>query len=134
MDLLLTRIAYLSEGTFGKMTLPSGVILYTVERPWLNNQLGISCIPEGVYALTRRMFFRGGYNTWEITEVPGRKHILIHIANWPREVEGCVGLGTGLELADYMVVNSARAFKQFMVETAQFDRLSLEINSVKAVL
>ena len=111
--LTLDRLAYLDQGTFGRLLFPSGISLYTVERPWINNAPRISCIPEGEYSLVPKQFFRGGYQTYELVEVPGRSHILIHIANWPHEVEGCIGVGTGLNLANFQVVNSKTGFAYF---------------------
>jgi hypothetical protein len=130
----LTRIAYLDVGAFGKLILPSGVRLYTVERPWLGNAPSISCIPEGVYQLRPRPFFRGGYDAIEIMDVPDRSHILIHIANWPWDVEGCVGPGIGLDLGNNQVVSSRIAFGQLMEEFNQHQPPSITIDHVEARL
>lgn len=70
-----------------------GTILYTVERPWLDNLRIVSCIPRGRYVCHSRWFFRGGYEAIEVDEVPGRTHILFHKANSPLEVSGCIGVG-----------------------------------------
>lgn len=119
----LTRVAYLPFGTFGKFLCGSNWLV-TVERPWLNNGSNISCIPEGDYLCKPREFHNHGkpYPAVEITNVPGRENILFHIANWPSDVEGCIGVGkvysyltkipgTGSELA---IGSSSDAFKEFM--------------------
>jgi hypothetical protein len=139
-NLKLTRFLYDSLGTVGRLTLPDGTTLYTVERPWLDNAPSISCIPEGLYVLRPRHFFRGGYDTFEITEVPGRTHILFHVANRPHEVEGCSGLGTtwGCDTGGPYVVSSKEAFGKFFAEATksyqEHKNLGLEIGHVEAVL
>ncbi len=45
-----------------------------LERPWLNNRAGVSCIPAGTYIVGPRRFLRGGYDAIEVREVPGRTH------------------------------------------------------------
>jgi len=116
MNLTLTRFAYLDNGVFGRLVLPSGIRLYTVERPWLDNATSVSCIPEGRYRIKPRHYFGGGYDAYEICNVPGRTHILFHVANWPHDVEGCVGLGRRLDLGEPAVWESTPAFKRFMSE------------------
>ena len=116
MTLYLERIAYLDEGVFGIFTLPSGRRLYTVERPWLDNTVQRSCIPDGQYNIRFAMYHRGGYMAYSLLDVPGRSQIKIHVANYVRDVIGCIGLGTGLNLCRLIVTNSNRAFGQFMAE------------------
>lgn len=101
--LLLERNAYFDFGTFGELVAPDGVIYYTVERPWMYNRQMVSCIPEGTYTLRQRdsgvvtrssggKFTRG----WEVTDVENRSWIMIHPANWPSELHGCIGVGLKL--------------------------------------
>lgn len=87
-DVTLYR-SYTDLGTWGRMTV-ADVTLYTVERPWLNNQPNVSCIPQGVYTCRPRRYYKGRYPAIEITGVPHRSHILFHKANWPHQVKGCI--------------------------------------------
>ena len=89
---------------------------HTVERPWANNAPNISCIPEGTYTLKSRRFYRGGYDTWEVTNVPGRSLILIHKGNTAEHVEGCIALGTrrGVVGGRWAVTHSKQAFEKFL--------------------
>lgn len=119
-------------GTFGVFTLPSGRELYTVERPWLQNKPFESCIPEGVYRLKKRRSnvvktTSGGeyLDGWEVTGVPGRSLIMLHVANWPRNVEGCIGVGLAYGIlsgslavlsGSLAVLNSLNAFRILMDE------------------
>ena len=92
MNLQLRRFAYLPEGTLGELFVPYGHSLYTIERPWLDNKPFESCIPEGDYAVKP---FNGTRfkDVWQLMDVPDRSYILIHTANRPSDVQGCIGVG-----------------------------------------
>ncbi len=127
---------YHDDRTFGQMTLESGTVVYTMERPWLNNQPLVSCIPEGVYRLalrdssvvnrtTRGKYLRG----WEVTDVPNRSFIMLHIANFPRDVEGCIGVGLkrGSLAGELAILQSGKAFDLLMRELSARSEWYLEI-------
>ena len=117
----LSRFCYSPEGTFGHLTLPSGLVLATVERPWLDNKTMVSCIPVGNYQCSPRRFYRGGYDAVEIKDVPGRSHILFHIGNYVRNFNGCVGLNSqhGARGNEWCGWGSTAAFEAFMEELGQ---------------
>lgn len=119
----IERFCYADSGVFGKLILPSGQHLFTVERPWLNNARGISCIPEGQYLCVPRYYNRGGYKAVEITNVDNRSHILFHVANRPKDIMGCVGVGTKLGSigGDWAILNSKLGFKAFMDEVGYYE-------------
>lgn len=131
---------YRKEGTFGVMTLEDGAVFATVERPWLDNKPGISCIPEGVYRLALRVspiiqrtthdkYQRG----WEVTDVPKRSMIMIHIANFVHELQGCIGVGLrhGFIGVLYGVQSSAVAFDRLMSRLATRDEWYIEIKGAE---
>lgn len=94
--ILLVRRAYLPEGTLGVLSLPHGFVCYTVEKPWLDNKPFSSCIPEGTYPLVWHQSSRFGklYPVGpKLDLVPDRSQILIHPANLPSEVQGCIAPG-----------------------------------------
>ena len=95
MKIRLERFAYLPNGTLGRLFLPDGTVLYTVERPWLDNKVGESCIPEGEYFCEP---FDGNKfkGVFQITDVPNRSYILFHAANYPSQLQGCVAPGLTL--------------------------------------
>ena len=68
----------------------------TVEEEWKDNRPRISCIPTGSYVCERTVFHRGGYATFEVTDVEGRTLIKFHVANTEEDLLGCIGLGMGL--------------------------------------
>lgn len=135
MNIVLERFNYAPEGTFGRIR--AGVLeLYTVEQPWNGNKTGESCIPEGVYDLCQRISpvvkrSSGGDFTsgWEVLDVPERSLIMIHPANWPYELQGCIAPGL-----DYMILSgkqgvssSRKAFARLMVALAGEKQHSLHI-------
>ena len=66
----------------------------------------VSCIPEGTYQTGWRKSPKFG-ETWQIEDVPNRTYILIHAANYPKDVHGCIGLGTSL-MGDKLAVSQSR--------------------------
>jgi len=120
----LKRFLYTPKGTMGAWYVDREFICLTVEKPWWDNELSVSCIPEGLYDLRSResgvirRTSKEKYRTgWEICNVPGgRTYIMVHIANYARSLEGCVGVGEKLTVIgdSFAVSNSAKAFDKFM--------------------
>lgn len=120
--IILERFAYTPVGTFGVLRF-GDFQCYTVERPWLNNQPRVSCIPEGNYNLVwfngprfgRTVAFDGGV----VSPLPRpgavRSSVLIHAGNTMDDFEGCVGLGSTLGFVNnkWAVVNSVPTVKKF---------------------
>ncbi len=82
---------YKPTHTKGVVILPSGKILKSLERAWLNNRSNISCYPEGVYlAKWIDRSSSGKYKrVWHIQAVPSRTGILWHAGNLIRHTKGC---------------------------------------------
>ncbi len=87
-----------SLGTFTVFNDKHNVILdlASIERPWLNNETYISCFPAGHYLCKKRYSKKHGLH-WEITNVVNRTYILIHIANFVSDLQGCVAVGLAHE-------------------------------------
>ncbi len=64
----------------------------TLELPDKDNQLRKSCIPEGEYWVEKRNSPKYG-DHFHILDVPGRTLILIHNANFVRQLLGCIAVG-----------------------------------------
>lgn len=95
MELELVR-TYYPEGTNGNLINDGLGLCHTIELPWLNNQHGISCIPEGRYELVKRW---SDSKKWHllVCNVPNRDLILIHPANDAlTELKGCIAPVTTL--------------------------------------
>ena len=68
-----------------------------LELPWLDNVRRKSCIPEGEYRVVAHKSPKFGACFW-VRDVPGRSEILIHPANYTRQLLGC--LAPGLDFGD----------------------------------
>jgi hypothetical protein len=119
-DLRIDRFCSAPDGVFGVMEI-DGVLLYTVERPWLGNRRLVSCVPAGVYECRPRPFYRGGYDAIEVRDVPGRTHILFHKANLPEQLGGCIAPASRLGcLHDkWAGLESGAAFQLLMLHYGQ---------------
>ena len=100
----------------------------TLELPWKDNQKEISCIPNGIYEVTAR-YTKTFKKHWHIRRVKNRTWILIHIANYTRQIKGCIA--PGLTHADINgdgvidVTNSRKAMNKLRDELP--DRFTIEI-------
>lgn len=97
MKLKLKRIQQDNIQTLGELTVvgESGFDLFTcktMELGWNDNKRRISCIPKGNYAVKRR-YSEKYKQHFHILNVPNRDFILIHPANYSRQLLGCVGVG-----------------------------------------
>jgi hypothetical protein len=86
---------YRDDCTLGTVVLPSGKVIKSIERPWLNNRSNISCYPEGIYlAKWLERSGSGKYKrVWHIQDVPNRTGILWHVGNLVRHSLGCTLAG-----------------------------------------
>ncbi len=102
------------SGTFGMILDEKIPFALTVERPWLNNEKGKSCIPADEYICKRVVSPKFG-DTFEITNVPNRDHILFHKGNIMDDSHGCVVTGEQFEYLDGKpaVIASGKAFSEF---------------------
>lgn len=118
-DLTIKR-AYFSDCTLGRVISLSGKSVFTLELPWLGNEVGKSCIPEGIYPYRKAMSpSRGEVVIW-IDKVPNRTNIQIHPSNETDDLLGCIAPGTSI--MDYWedaipdVMNSSGAMARIMEE------------------
>lgn len=79
--------------TLGALTVYDQIITtyrcMTLELPWRNNAVGKSCIPEGTYDLLWTPSPRFGA-TYQVMGVPDRSAVRIHVANYTRQLRGCI--------------------------------------------
>lgn len=111
--------------SIGELRTDKGVY-YTVERPWLDNKPFVSCIPEGEY-ICKRYSSTKYPNTFQVTGVHGRTKILFHVANWAKDVQGCIGLGNGLLANNSGVGNSKQAMNKFKNEMKDVEEFKLTV-------
>lgn len=106
--------------------------LVSMERPWYPSPVskggikGISCVPPGIYQLTRHDS-EAHPRTWalvnedlDVIHLPDAKKpnartaVLLHPANWAHELRGCIAPGTRTAIdaqGRYMVCDSRKAMK-----------------------
>lgn len=132
----IKRFSENDKATYGVFCDNGVPFAVTLELPWLNNQRSISRIPAGTYKCERRMYHGGGYQTFEITNVPGRSNILIHKLNYIYETEGCIGVGEKFtemnkDSKSSEIGESTEGFNEFMFKTEGLSVFNLEIRDVK---
>lgn len=94
MIVTLHRIKQDQYGTHGVIEDAEGnVICSTIERPWLNNAHGVSCVPDRDYPCEPHIKSNNGQHCWELQNVPDRTGILIHTGNTEGDSEGCIIVG-----------------------------------------
>jgi hypothetical protein len=84
----LQRDKPLADRTTGILTLPDGTEVPTLELPWRDNQVSISCIPAKIYKFKRDYY--GRHQWFSILLVEGRTHIEVHEGSKPEHSEGCI--------------------------------------------
>jgi len=72
---------------------------FTLELPWKDNKRRESCIPAGTYKAVKHKSPKFGNSVW-IKDVPNRAEILIHPANYVRQLLGCIAVGASLQDID----------------------------------
>jgi len=129
----LSRVSYIDDDdtTFGVLLDEKTPFCLTLERPWLNNEVGKSCIPTGIYICSRVQSPKFGW-TFEVTGVPGRTHILFHKGNLVDDSHGCIILGEQYEPLNGQdgVLSSGKAFTEFMSRLKGIDTFRLTIAEV----
>lgn len=114
MRLLLKRDYRADDCTMGVLTFSTPTddyVAHTMERPWIpmpgakGGLSGKSCVPEGIYQLERHSS-EAHPNTWALVNSDldvihyedrlrplARCLVLIHVANYARELRGCIAPG-----------------------------------------
>lgn len=132
--ILTLKRDYLTLGTNGRLSHGDKTICYTIELPWKYNQQRVSCIPEGIYRVTKRWSEKFKSHL-QLLDVPGRSYILFHPANDAiRELNGCIAPVTRLT-GEGLGVQSRDAFNKLydiVVNVIKDDKqvfLSIEKNN-----
>ena len=112
--LQLARTDCNAERNLGLLYVTKDLVLKTLERPYANvpGATAPFCIPCGTYEID---FYDSPHNKCIVPllkGVPGRSEIEIHIANYVRQLKGCIAVG--LNYGTDCVEHSADAFKRLM--------------------
>jgi hypothetical protein len=151
MKLVLRRDYRADDCTLGVLSFSTAAedyVAQTMERPWIpmpgsrGGLSGKSCMPEGVYRLERHSS-EAHPNTWALVNPDldvvhyeprddrnKRCLVLIHVANYARELRGCIAPGFGRTVDDqgvHMVTSSKRAMIELKRLLPWNDEHTLEI-------
>jgi hypothetical protein len=96
--------------TSGYLAVNGKIIAYTLERPWQGNAPLISAIPTGAYPGQLRYDHTDLWRI-ELTGVPGRDHVQIHVGNTPLDSAGCILVGSEVGADLCSVQNSRKAYE-----------------------
>ena len=127
-EMQLHRLADTRDGIFGVLKDEGIPFCVTVE----NNDY---IYPDGDYMCKRVQSPKYG-NTFEVTKVNDRTHILIHWGNWEDNSLGCTIVGESfdpLQKKDGTMKNgisqSKKAFREFMSRTKGIDEFFLRVRT-----
>lgn len=127
---------YLSDRTLGSLYDGEEVIAKTLELPWKNNSRKVSCIPEGVYRVTKEPPKEGReYIYFRVHNVKGRDGILIHRGVKPMHSLGCILLGSRLaDVNTNQPILEASSVKLAWFSSVAPDEFNLEIRKKTTTL
>lgn len=130
--LILRRNCINGDGTFGVLIDGEHPFALTLEDEWKDNRKGESSIPVGTYTCKKRKYYRRGYMTFEVMDVPNRTNILIHVGNTEDDTKGCILVGEefGRLKGKDSILSSGRGFKEFMDRFGEEDKFTLKIEKV----
>ena len=101
-EMLLYRSRYQDDSIIGHLMVfdvkPNGSssLVFeckTLELQYKNNQRNVSAVPAGYYNIVLEHSPRFKMDLWELKGVPGRSEAKIHVANFYRQLNGCIGVG-----------------------------------------
>ena len=101
----------------------------SLELPWRGNKRNVSCIPRGIYHVAHRNSKKYGDHL-HIEDVPDRDFILIHAANYVKQLEGCMAVGAtyaDIDRDGVTDVTSSKNTLKKLVDIVPIDGMFLEI-------
>lgn len=136
MEAVLITTSSNSFQTQGKLVLiENGIEIFdcvTLEPPWKNNQVGISCLPAGKYRIAPRTSAESPtkkYPHFIIRGTGKRSYILIHRGAFRRDTRGCILVGryfVDLDGDGQMDISNSKAVLELLTKYIKTD-IPLEI-------
>jgi len=112
----LTRINDDLIQAIGKLAM-DGFNCCTLEKPWKENQMNISCIPKGLYQCKWTFSWKLMRYTYQVMNVKDRSGIRFHPGNYFFDIGGCILLGDSYKFLnsdkELDIVNSSITMSQF---------------------
>jgi len=105
MEAFTMKRRYLPNCTISELFFNDSFVCHTIEQPWRSNEPFQSCVPPGIYKLLpistpnhKDSFILLNHNLGVgLNEGDAPRYAcLIHVANFPHEVQGCIGPGIEL--------------------------------------
>lgn len=123
LEFFLHRKIFTANATTGYITLDGQPMFWTLERPWENGanrrddkttaKINEStCILTGRYELVPHVWSLTGKFVPMLKNVQGRDGILMHTANYPSQLLGCIAVG--FSMASESVLSSKDANEALM--------------------
>jgi hypothetical protein len=136
MQLELLRVGQSPRGTFGVIRYEQIPFVLTLERPWVNNEKDVSCIPAGAYRCRKIRSPKFG-DTYEICNVQNRTNVLFHKGNFLYDTHGCILVGEEFSgtFDRPFVASSERGFLELMKllnGAAEFDLVIIDAPIITA--
>lgn len=122
--------------TIGKWYHGKELICKTMEKPWLLNAKGISCIGAGLYDLIPRVSPSSGPTFYlsnpelgvSLSDESGRTYIQIDAVNFEDELDGCIGVGEGFNVWNGKLgVTHSRVTRGYLMEMLGKESHTIEI-------
>jgi len=114
MKILIQRQHAGKDCSSGQISLEGKIVAYTLERPWDGNIPLISSIPTGRYHGYVRKNTKDRWRI-ELTDVPNRENVQLHVGNFLADGLGCILLGSNLKSDLCTLTDSKSAFDKFKV-------------------
>jgi|SRR5271166_1222696 len=113
----LNRNSFEVSGIYGTLISDDGVFsCATLEHAFAQDDGSYApIIPAGTYTCTLGTFTLENYppgQYYQIMDVPGHTHVLIHFGNYNKNSDGCILVGA--TRVGNMITNSDQTFKEFM--------------------
>lgn len=126
--LTLKRISSFADGTFGVLLDNHNPFAITLEPKWGMGNGEDICIMNGLYTCKRIISPKFG-ETFEVTKVKNRTHILFHKGNIDNDTKGCILIGEQFETLNNKtaILSSKKGFDEFMSKLKGIDEFKLDI-------
>jgi Family of unknown function (DUF5675) len=116
MEIVVARIWKNDLAVTGTFSVDGVQKYFSLELPELfEGQANVpdkTCIPVGTYDVQRLWSGHWDQMMPHVVGVPGRSEVEIHIANFPHDILGCIGIGKK-RISDTEIGESKEAFDEF---------------------
>lgn len=130
-DMALLRIGHTDTERQGVLLKDGVAFAVTLELPEKGNEPERSCIPAGTYTCKRVQSPHFG-ETFEVTGVNGRSHILFHKGNTTHDTKGCILVGE--KYTELAIGESKEGYDEFMGKFKGRDSFILSVIDVHKYL